>query len=86
MRYKSQTPNDVKFRIALEKMRYKSCSNDDVDCLRSLIANNGVSLSQKRFAHVPIITSYNSHRDAINTQGSRLFATRYNCELHSFIV
>ena len=84
MRQRSQTPKDASFRSALENMRYKSCTDEDITFLRSLIANNGVSLSQKKFIHVPIITSYNSHRDAINSEGARLFATRYNAELHSF--
>ena len=84
MRQKSQTPQDASFRTVLENMRYKSCTNEDIEFLRTLIANNGTSLSQKKFAHVPIITSFNSYRDAINAEGARLFATRYNRELHSF--
>ena len=84
MRQRSQSSKDTKFRTALENMRYKSCTNEDIDFLRTLIANNGSILSQKKFAHVPIITSYNSHRDAINTKRCRLFASRYNKNLISF--
>ena len=85
MRQKSQSPKDAKFRTALENMRYKSCTDEDIGFLRTLIANSDdTKLAQKKFAHVPIITSYNSHRDAINAEGTRLFATRHNKKLHSF--
>ena len=84
MRQRLQSSKDAKFRTVLENMRYKSCTNEDIDFLRTLIANNDSILSQKKFAHVPIITSYNSHRDAINAEGCRLFASRYNKNLISF--
>ena len=84
MRQRSQLSKDAKFKTALENMRYKSCTNEDINFLRTLIANNGSILSQKKFAHVPIITSYNSHRDAINAEGCRLFASRYTVLHWSF--
>ena len=45
MRQRSQSSKDAKFRTALENMRYKSCTNEDIDFLRTLIANNGSILS-----------------------------------------
>ena len=45
MRQRSQSSKNAKFRTALENMRYKSCTNEDIDFLRTLIANNGSILS-----------------------------------------
>ena len=84
MRQKIQSDKDAKFRTALENMRFKSCTDEDVEFLQTLIAKNGTSLAQKRFAHIPIITSFNTHRDKINEEGTRLFATRHNLNLYSF--
>lgn len=84
MRQRTQSDKDAKFRLALENMRYRKCTSDDVDFLRTLVVNSNNILSQKKFAEVPIITAYNSHRDAINAQGVRLFSTRHERELHSF--
>ena len=38
MRQKSQTPDDTKFRKALENMRYAACTPEDLAYLRSRIA------------------------------------------------
>ena len=84
MRQRVQSEKDAKFRTALENMRYKSCTDEDVEFLRTLIAKTGVNIAQKKFAHVPIITSFNSYRDKINDEGTRLFAARHGTELHSF--
>ncbi len=38
MRQKTQTPEDAKLRTALENMRYRACTDEDILFLRSLIA------------------------------------------------
>lgn len=35
MRQKTQTPEDGKLRTALENMRYKACTQDDIRFLRT---------------------------------------------------
>lgn len=35
MRQKSQTPNDAKFRTLLENLRYKACTEADIQVLRA---------------------------------------------------
>jgi hypothetical protein len=37
MRQKSQTPDDSKFRTALENMRYKACTPEDIIFLQSRV-------------------------------------------------
>jgi len=38
MRQKNQSAGDAKFRTALENMRYKSCTDEDIQLLQSKIA------------------------------------------------
>ncbi|KAF8220756.1 hypothetical protein L208DRAFT_1014733, partial [Tricholoma matsutake] len=38
MRQKNQTPEDAKFRTALENMRYKACTPTDIAFLQTLIS------------------------------------------------
>jgi hypothetical protein len=87
MRQDRQTPEDTKLRTALENMRYKSCTPDDIAFLRTRIAGKGPNdpkLAQKRFRNVSVITARNSQRDKINELGSERFAAENNQVLHSF--
>ena len=84
MRQKTQTENDAKFRNALENMRYRDCTNDDIAFLKTFIAGNERPLSQRRFAHVPIIVKYNIHRDTIYQEGARNFARTHKKKLVTF--
>ena len=46
---------DVKLRVALENMRYKACTLDDIDVSKSRIAGKGPDdpkLAQKRFRNI----------------------------------
>jgi len=64
MRQKSQSPEDAKFRKALENMRYKACTQEDIAFLRTRITGPGTSrpkLAEKDFQNVSIITHRN-HR------------------------
>jgi hypothetical protein len=52
--------DNKKFRTALMNMRYAACTNDDLEFLKTLHANNNVnnkSLSSSNFRNVSIITS-----------------------------
>jgi len=87
MRQKSQTPEDAKFRTALENMHYKSCTDEDIALLRSRISGTSESkpkLSVPQFRHVSIITALNAHRDKINEFGSKKFASDMGTSLISF--
>ena len=84
MRQKTQTEEDAQFRTALENMRYRSCTDKDIRFLRTLINNDKNKLSDKRFIDVPIIVRYNVHRDVINREGARMYASRNGLPLTTF--
>jgi len=66
---KSQSPEDAKFRKALENMQYKACTQEDIEFLHSHITGPGASrskLAEKDFCNVSIITAWNSQKDRIN--------------------
>lgn len=68
MRQKTQTACDAQFRTALDNMRYKSCTQEDIIFLRSLIVVPGTdrSMVNPNFRNVSVITAWNSYRDGIN--------------------
>ena len=87
MRQKSQTPEDSKFRKALENMRYGACTSDDVRFLNTLVAGRGPGrpkLSSRRFRFVSIITAWNAHKDRLNELGSLRFAKETGQKLVDF--
>jgi hypothetical protein len=87
MRQARQTLEDANLRTALENMRYKSCTPDDIAFLRTRIAGKGPNdpkLAQKRFRNVSVITARNAQRDKINELGTERFAAENNQILHSF--
>ena len=60
MRQKSQSLEDAKFREALENMRYKACTQEDIAFLQTCITGPGSSrpkLAEKDFQNVFIITA-----------------------------
>ncbi|KAF5348958.1 hypothetical protein D9758_014201 [Tetrapyrgos nigripes] len=68
---------DVKFRQALENMRYKQCTAEDITLLRSLISdpsNESRSIDNPRFWNTSIILTYNKHKDVANELGTKRFA------------
>lgn len=78
MRQKQQSKEDAKFRTALENMRYRNCTPDDLDFLRTRVANTEIEthpkLAEKRFRNISIITAWNAQKDKINKMGSDRFA------------
>ncbi|KAH7906415.1 hypothetical protein BJ138DRAFT_1016243 [Hygrophoropsis aurantiaca] len=87
MRQKVQTPEDAKLRKALENMRYKTCTEDDIAFLTTRIAGQdprSPSLSNPNFRDVSIITAWNSQKDRINELGASRFAEDTSQELVDF--
>ncbi|KAF8802162.1 hypothetical protein BYT27DRAFT_7113019 [Phlegmacium glaucopus] len=77
MRQKDQTPTDNKLRSALENMRYKACTPENISFLRTLISSNlpgRSSICDDEFRNVSIITAKNLHKDEINRLGALRFA------------
>lgn len=87
MRQAQQSAKDSKLRTALENMRYKSCTPEDIAFLRTRIAGKGPNdpkLAQKRFRNVSVITARNAQRDRINELGCEQFAAENAQKLTSF--
>jgi hypothetical protein len=87
MRQRSQTASDVKLRTALENMRYKACTTEDIDFLRSRISSSipgRPSVCDDEFRNVSIITAFNVHKDEINRLGSIRFANETSQSLTDF--
>ncbi|KAF5330095.1 hypothetical protein D9758_018667 [Tetrapyrgos nigripes] len=76
-RQTGKSDQDNKFRQALENMRYKNCTTEDISFLRSLISdpsNDSRSIDNPRFRNTSIILTYNKHKDVANELGSKRFA------------
>lgn len=87
MRQRTQTPNDAKLRTALENMRYKSCTPDDILFLKSRISSsvpNRPSVCDDNFRNISIIMARNLHKDEINRVGAMRFANETGQSLTEF--
>ena len=87
MRQKEQSEDDNKFRTALENMRYKSCTLEDIIFLRSRISSklpNRPCVTDKNFRDVSIITAKNIRKDEINRIGALRFAQETGQTLTDF--
>ena len=88
MRQNGVGSNDDKLRAALDNMRYKACTPQDIDYLHTLLVEsqpNGVKkLLSPDFRNVSVITGINAHRDKINEMGVERFAKDTDQELESF--
>jgi len=65
----SQLFDDFKFCKALENMRYKACTPDDINFLQTRVTGPGPNrskLAKKNFRNISIITAWNSQKDRIN--------------------
>jgi len=87
MRQQIQTIEDLQLRKCLENMRYKACTQDDINFLKTRIAdtsniNNSLSLS--KFRNVSIITAWNAQKDRLNELGCKRFANDNKRQLVSF--
>ena len=86
MRQKTQSKEDAKFRTAIENMRYKMCTTDDIKFLRTLYTkpDTDKSMSNPNFRNVSVITALNSFRDKINEIGCERFAKESGQPLTTF--
>ncbi len=84
MRQRGLSDNDRLFRRALENLRVKECTEADRALFRSRIVRRSHQLKFTTIGGTSIITARNSHRDAINNLGSRMFALHRGQKLHTF--
>jgi hypothetical protein len=87
MRQKTQSKNDDKLRKALESMRYKDCTPDDIQFLRAHITSTipgKPCITASEFKFVSIITAKNAQKDEINRLGCEKFAQETGQELVHF--
>ncbi|KAJ7707222.1 hypothetical protein B0H16DRAFT_1345312 [Mycena metata] len=87
MRQKVATADDLKLRTALENMRYRACTEEDIKFLRTKVASDRPGhphLDSIKFRNVSVITAWNIHKDTINDLGARRFAEDTGQQLHKF--
>ena len=87
MRQRSESVEDARFREVLSNMRYKACTVEDIDFLRSRVSSNlpnRPSINDARFRNVSIITCLNSLKDEINRLGALRFAKESSQNLVDF--
>ena len=87
MRQKEQSKEDDKLRKALENMRYKDCTVEDLQFLRTWITSQlpgKPTITSPAFRYVSIITAKNSQKDEINHLGCQKFAQETGQELVHF--
>ena len=87
MRQHKNSTEDDKFRRCLNNMRYKDCSVEDIQFLRSHITSlhvNKASICNEHFRNISIITAKNVQKDEINRIGCLRFAEETNQELTHF--
>lgn len=86
MRQQSSGAADASLRGALDRMRYKDCSLEDIAFLRTLIPshNPALNLADAIWKDVSVITALNVHKDQINVMNARRFAVERNTHLQYF--
>ena len=87
MRQHKNSTEDDKFRRCLNNMRYKDCSVEDIQFLRSHITSlhaNRASICDDNFRNISIITAKNAQKDEINRIGCLRFAEETNQQLTHF--
>ncbi|TFK66991.1 hypothetical protein BDN72DRAFT_771311, partial [Pluteus cervinus] len=78
---------DVQFRNALNNMRYKSCTKEDIKMLKTRVHSNLPNrprVTDKEFRDVSVITSFNICKDAFNELGSIRFGEETKQTLMTF--
>ncbi|KAF6758492.1 hypothetical protein DFP72DRAFT_807851, partial [Ephemerocybe angulata] len=86
MRQIHDSPEEAAFRRALENLRWRGCTADDLALLRRRIANSSpdLTLDQVGFKDVSIITALNKDKDQINVANSARFASESGQSLEDF--
>ncbi|KAF9066657.1 hypothetical protein BDP27DRAFT_1542651 [Rhodocollybia butyracea] len=87
MRNTGETDDDIKFRTALENMRYKACTKDDIHFLNTLVSANKSGrhfVGAAPWRDAPIIVGENRQKDEINRLGCLRFASDTHQTLFHF--
>ncbi|KIL57946.1 hypothetical protein M378DRAFT_15905 [Amanita muscaria Koide BX008] len=87
MRQRVNTDEDNKLRRALENMRYKDCTPEDLLFLKSRVTSlqaGRPSICDPKFRNVSIITAKNIQKDEINRLGCIKFSQETGQELTQF--
>ncbi|KAJ3826647.1 hypothetical protein F5880DRAFT_1475925, partial [Lentinula raphanica] len=87
MRNQGEDKQDIQFRKALENMRYKACTKDDIKCLNALVSANKPNrhyIACEPWRSAPIIIGENKQRDEINRLGAMRFAMDTKQKLTAF--
>ncbi|KAF6755123.1 hypothetical protein DFP72DRAFT_811972 [Ephemerocybe angulata] len=86
MRQISDSPEEAAFRRALENLRWRGCTTEDIALLRSRIASTGPTLSvdDEGYKNVSVITALNKDKDHINHANSLRFASESGQSLEDF--
>ena len=87
MRQKKQSSDDAKLWTALENMRYKACTPADIAFLRTRVSSTipgRLSICDRNFRNVSIITGTNIYKDEINRLGAIRFAQETGQTLTDF--
>ncbi|KAJ3834663.1 hypothetical protein F5878DRAFT_505706, partial [Lentinula raphanica] len=87
MRMLGESAADKNYRIALENMRYKACTNSDIRFLNTLISTNIPGQPCARlepWRSAPIIVGENKYKDEINRLGTLRFASETKQKLYRF--
>ncbi|KIY62691.1 hypothetical protein CYLTODRAFT_361086, partial [Cylindrobasidium torrendii FP15055 ss-10] len=78
---------DVKMRTALDNMRYKACTIEDLTFLRTLLHANPItkrSISDREFRNISVITPFHVYREEFNRLGAIRFASENGRTLMTF--
>ncbi|KIK62181.1 hypothetical protein GYMLUDRAFT_72846 [Collybiopsis luxurians FD-317 M1] len=87
MRNQGQSVDDVKFRRALENMRYKACTPEDIQFLKTLVLSNKPGchyIGSAPWQDAPIIVGENRQKDEINRLGCLRYAADTSQKLTDF--
>jgi hypothetical protein len=83
MRLKATSEEDKQFRFALERMRYKKCTTEDIKLLQSR-TRSFKGLQGSYAGNISLIVGRNLVRDVCNELGTIAFARKYDLEVFSF--
>ncbi len=87
MRQRGMSDEDIRFRRALENLRYSRCSREDESLFMSRVCRpdrGDLTYLEPQFRTVSIITARNAHRDGINSIRVRQFAKDHKLPLFRF--
>src|SRR6266550_3563957 len=87
MRQLKKSAKDDKFRKCLNNMRFKDCSVEDIQFLRSCVTSlhcQKASICDDKFRNVSIITAKNAQKDKINRIGCMRFSEETDQQLTHF--